>query len=102
MTGTLLAAVLEVANDAVIRAGLRRRGWVVVALGATALGACGVVVNLLPFDFSRTLPGYVAFFALVSIAFGQIVFRDAMPRSTWIGVGLILIGSAVMQLGVAR
>ena len=97
-----LAAVLEVASDAVIRAGLRRRGWVVVALGATALGGCGVVVNLLSIEFSKALPGYVAFFALVSMAFGQIVFREAMPRSMWIGVSLMLIGSAVMQLGVAR
>jgi small multidrug resistance family-3 protein len=101
MTAMIFAAVLEVGGDAVIRAGLRGHAWAVVALGAVGLGAYGVVINLLPMDFSKVLAGYVAFFALVSIAFGHIIFREAIPRSTWVGVSIMLIGSAVVQLGAA-
>ena len=46
----LLAAVLEVGGDAMIRAGLRARGWLLVALGAVVLGAYGIVLNRLPID----------------------------------------------------
>lgn len=102
VTVMLVAATLEVGGDAVIRAGLRGRAWLLVALGALVLGGYGVVVNLLPMDFSRLLVGYIAFFALVSVAFGHLVFHEAIPVSTWVGVGLMLAGSAVVQLGAAH
>jgi drug/metabolite transporter superfamily protein YnfA len=102
VTVMLLAALLEVGGDAVIRAGLRGRAWLLVALGAVVLAGYGVVVNLLPMDFSRLLPGYVAFFALGSVTFGRLVFHEAIPVSTWVGVGLMLAGSACVQLGAAR
>ena len=101
VTVMLVAATLEVGGDAVIRTGLRGRAWSLVALGAVVLAGYGVVVNLLPMDFSRLLAAYVAFFALVSVAFGRVVFHEAIPLSTWVGVGLMLAGSAVVQLGAA-
>jgi drug/metabolite transporter superfamily protein YnfA len=101
VTVMILAAVLEVGSDAVIRVGLRRRAWALGTLGAMGLGVCGVAINLLPMDFSKVLAGYVAFFALVSVAFGHIIFREAISRSTWVGVGIMLVGSAVVQLGAA-
>jgi drug/metabolite transporter (DMT)-like permease len=50
-------------------------------------------------DFSKVLPSYIVFFALVSLAFGHLVFREAIPVSTWLGVGVMLVGSAIVQFG---
>ena len=93
------AAILEVGGDALIRRGLRGPGLGVVALGFVVLGSYGILVNLLPFDFSRLLGAYVGVFALVSVATGRIVFREAVPWSTWLGLAVILIGSAIIHLG---
>jgi drug/metabolite transporter superfamily protein YnfA len=95
----LAAAACEVGGDALIRSGLRGRGWLIVALGAATLCAYGVIVNLLPLDFSKLLGTYVGFFAAASIVFGKIAFRESVPSSTWIGLAVILVGSAIVQLG---
>jgi small multidrug resistance family-3 protein len=96
------AAIFEVGGDAMIRSGLRGRGWLFVALGVATLGAYGVIVNLLPLDFSKALASYVALFALVSVVFGRVLFREAVPVSTWIGLLVILVGSAIVQFGSAK
>jgi drug/metabolite transporter superfamily protein YnfA len=96
------AAVLEVGGDAVIRTGLRgHRPWVLLG-GFVILGSYGVVVNLLPLDFSRLLGVYVGVFAVVSVLVGKVVFGDQLPTSTWLGVGVILVGSLIVQFGGAR
>jgi small multidrug resistance family-3 protein len=95
----LSAAVLEVGGDAVIRHGLRRRSLAAALLGFLALGSYGVAVNLLGQDFSRTLGTYVGVFALVSVLAGKLVFRDAIPASSWCGLAVILAGCAIIQLG---
>jgi drug/metabolite transporter superfamily protein YnfA len=99
MSVLFAAAILEVGGDATIRAGLRGRGLLLVTLGCASLAAYGVVVNLLPIDFSKLFTTYVAFFALASIAFGRIAFGDPLPGSTWIGALVILVGSAIVQFG---
>jgi drug/metabolite transporter superfamily protein YnfA len=95
----LAAALLEVVGDAVIRKGLRGSGAALVVLGFAILGTYGVVVNLLEIDFSRLLGAYVGVFALLSVLVGRVVFRDAVPASTWLGLALILGGSLVIHLG---
>jgi len=94
-----LAAVFEVGGDAVIRAGLRSHAAAIIALGFVALGSYGVVVNLVPVDFSKLLGTYVAFFALGSVSCGALVFRERVPSSTWIGLLVIAVGSATIQIG---
>jgi len=98
-TTMLLAAALEVGGDALIRAGLHGKGLVLVVGGFAVLGSYGVVVNLLPMDFSKLLGTYVAFFAVVSVLFGCFAFGDAVPASTWLGLAIIIVGSAVIQVG---
>ncbi len=93
------AALLEVGGDAVVRQGLRGRSLTLVAVGGLMLATYGVVVNLVKWDFSRLLGAYVAVFALVSVLIGRIWFREAVPASTWIGLGLILLGGLVIQVG---
>ena len=95
----ILAAVFEVAGDALIRAGLRGRGFLLVLAGFGVLGSYGIVVNLLPLDFSKLLGGYVAFFAIVSVLGGRVLFHETISPSTWIGLAVILIGSAIIQSG---
>jgi drug/metabolite transporter superfamily protein YnfA len=98
----LVAAAFEVGGDAMIRAGLRERGWLVVALGVVTLGAYGVVVNLLPIDFSKLLATYVGFFALLSVLFGRVLFKEHVPVTTWVGLAVILAGSAIIQFGALK
>ena len=54
------------------------------------LAGYGLVVNLVTWDFSRLLGVYVAVFALVSVLAGRFWFREAVPASTWVGLGLIV------------
>jgi small multidrug resistance family-3 protein len=94
-----LAAVLEVAGDAFVRAGLRGRGIAFVALGFVVLGSYGLVVNLLDLDFSRLLGVYIGVFALVSVLTGRLVFHDRVATSTWSGLAVILAGSLIIYVG---
>jgi small multidrug resistance family-3 protein len=93
------AALLEVGGDAVVRAGLRGRGLVFILVGMLMLGAYGLLVNTVRWDFSRLLGSYVAVFALVSVLCGRLVFREAVQLSTWVGLALIMMGGWVIQFG---
>jgi small multidrug resistance family-3 protein len=95
------AAALEVVGDAVIRRGLRGGGVALVVAGFCVLGAYGLVVNQLQVDFSRLLGAYVGIFAVVSVAVGRLAFHDRVPASTWLGLAVILAGSAIIHLGQA-
>ena len=99
MAVLVLAAALEVLGDALIRKGLRGAGLGLVALGFVVLGSYGVVVNRLALDFSQLLGAYVGFFAIVSVLFGRFVFKEQIPTSTWVGLGVVLAGSLIIQLG---
>ena len=95
----VLAALFEVSGDALIRAGLRGKGLVLIVFGFVVLGSYGVVLNQLPIDFSKLLGVYVGLFALVSILFGKLIFGETIPIATWLGLAIVLLGSAVMQWG---
>jgi multidrug transporter EmrE-like cation transporter len=93
------AALFEVGGDALIRRGLRQSGWPMVAAGCIVLALYGVAVNLVNWDFSKLLGVYVAFFAVVSILCGCLIFRESVPPSTWLGLALIVAGGLVIQFG---
>jgi drug/metabolite transporter superfamily protein YnfA len=93
------AALLEVGGDATIRHGLRGGRAATITLGCVMLAAYGVAVNMVTWDFSRLLGVYVAVFALISVLFGKLVFAEIVPVSTWVGLGLIVAGGAVIQFG---
>ena len=95
----VVAALFEVGGDALIRAGLRGKGYLLVALGFVVLGSYGVVLNQIAIDFSKLLGVYVGLFAAVSILFGRFLFHEAIPTSTWLGLGIVLVGSVVIQWG---
>jgi small multidrug resistance family-3 protein len=95
----LAAALLEVAGDATVRKGMRGSGIAFIATGCIMLGTYGVVVNLVPWDFSKLLGVYVAVFATVSVLFGRFVLRETVPVTTWLGMAIIIIGGMVVQFG---
>ena len=95
----ILAAVLEVGGDAMIRTGLRKSSVLSLVLGFLTLGCYGLMVNMVKWDFSKLLGVYIAFFALASILAGRFVFADTIPLSTWLGLGLIMAGGFVIQFG---
>jgi multidrug transporter EmrE-like cation transporter len=97
----LAAAILEVGGDAMIRKGLRGSSLLFICMGFAALGCYGLVVNMVRWDFSKLLGVYVAVFAVVSILAGRFIFKESIPLSTWVGLGMIIGGGLVIQLGGA-
>src|SRR5664279_5277184 len=95
----IAAALLEVGGDAVVRRGLRGNNLLFIVTGCAALGCYGLVVNSVKWDFSKLLGVYVAVFALISVLAGRLVFKEAIPLSTWLGLTLIVAGGAVIQFG---
>ncbi len=93
------AAILEVGGDAVVRKGLRGSGLIVILSGFVMLGCYGIVVNMVKWDFSKLLGVYVAIFALVSTLFGKVIFKEAIPASTWTGLAVIVCGALIIQFG---
>ena len=53
---------------------MRGGGLFFIAMGCAMLGTYGVVVNRVPWDFSRLLGVYVAVFATVSVLFGRFAY----------------------------
>jgi small multidrug resistance family-3 protein len=95
----VVASILEVGGDAIIRKGLRGSGLLIVLIGFVVLGGYGVVVNLLHLDFSRLLGAYVGIFALTSVLFGKIAFGEQIATSTWAGLAVVMLGSLIIQFG---
>ena len=95
----LLAALFEVGGDALIRVGLRENGYLLIVLGFVILGSYGLVLNQVPIDFSKLLGVYVGLFAATSVLFGRFVFHESPSFHVWLGAGIVLAGSALMQWG---
>lgn len=95
----LLAALLEIGGDAVIRKGLRSSGLLLIVAGIVLLGCYGLVVNTVKWDFSKMLGVYVAVFAVISTLIGRIIFSENVPTSTWIGIAVIVCGGLIIQFG---
>jgi len=78
---------------------MRGSGVALVLLGTLALGAYGVAVNVLRVDFSRVLGAYVGVFAFLSVLIGRLVFEETVGRTTWLGLGVVLVGSVIVFQG---
>jgi len=93
------AAVLEISGDAVTRKGLRGSGWPWIVCGGLLLASYGLVVNTVKWDFSKLIGVYVGMFALVSVLVGRFVLDEQVAPTTWIGLGIIILGGMVIQFG---
>ena len=92
------SALLEVGGDAMIRRGLRGGGLLLVVLGFVTLGSYGVLLTWLEVDFGKLLGTYVGLFALASLLLSHVAFRERVSPQTWVGLGIILLGSLIIQL----
>ena len=95
----VVAALLEVSGDALIRKGLRSSAIAFIAGGFIILGVYGLVVNIVKWDFSRLLGIYVAVFAVISILFARYFFQESISTATWVGMAIIVICGLVIQFG---
>ena len=93
----VLAALLEVGGDALIRIGLRGPGYWIVA-GALTLFAYGVMVNLSGVDFNRLMGIYIAVFFLVSQTISFIVFKQLPDDRMILGGSFIITGGLLILL----
>ena len=94
----VLAALLEVGGDALIRGGLQRRGVPLLLAGAATLVVYGFMVNLTKLDFSRLMGLYIVIFFLVAQAVAVLVFHERIDRAVMAGGGLIALGGIVMTV----
>jgi len=94
----VLAALLEVGGDALVRSGLQQRGVLLLVAGAATLVVYGFMVNLTKLDFSRLMGLYIVIFFLVAQAVAVLCFRERIDRAVIAGGGLVVLGGIVMTL----
>jgi len=94
----VLAALLEVGGDALIRAGLQRRGALLLLAGAVTLVVYGFMVNMTKLDFSRLMGLYIVIFFLVAQAVAVLIFREDIDLAVWVGGGCIVVGGIIMTV----
>ncbi len=93
----VLAAVLEVGGDALVRIGLHSYGYSLAA-GAFALFAYGILVNQSGVDFNRLMGIYIAVFFVVSQAISLILFKQLPDDRLILGGGFIVAGGLLILL----
>lgn len=95
-----LAALLEVAGDAVVRTGLFAPGVArkvsLVLLGGLLLTIYGVVVNTPKWDFGRLLGVYVTLFFVAAQIINFVGFHVRPGAPVLVGGALIVAGGLVM------
>ena len=92
----LLAAVLEVGGDALIRSGLKGGGVLLMVLGAGVLVGYGFLVNLTGLDFGRLMGIYIVMFFVISQIGALLVFREKLSVPMVCGGLLVIAGGVVM------
>ena len=93
----LLAAVLEVGGDALLRAGLKGKGALLLAAGAAALILYGVLVNLTALDFGRLMGVYIVLFFVISQLTAVLLFHERPPLPVLLGGLLVICGGIIMS-----
>jgi hypothetical protein len=95
----LIATLLEVSGDAVVRMGIYnhigavRLGWFLG--GAILLFGYGLIVNLAPLEFGQLVGLYIATLFVVWQLINYIVFRTAPTLPIVLGGTLIIIGGLI-------
>ena len=97
----LLAAILEVGGDALVRGGLQTHGTARIgfmAAGAVILFSYGLFVNLSPLDFGKVLGAYVVLFFVVAQIMNWLVFGVQPGAAIFLGGALICAGGTVLAI----
>jgi small multidrug resistance family-3 protein len=97
----LVATLLEVTGDAVVRKGLGHdAGW--ARLGIFVAGACflfgyGLFLNLAPLEFGRVVGLYIATLFVMWQVISFIAFRSVPSLPILVGGALIIAGGAIVS-----
>lgn len=91
----IVSAMLESGGDAMVRAGLHGRSWLLVS-GAASLVAYGVLVNQSRLAFGRLMGAYIVVFFLVSQLLSAVFFHQFPHRRTVLGGALMLAGGVAL------
>ena len=94
----ILAAILEVGGDALIRSGLKSNGILLLISGAAVLIAYGFMVNLTKLNFGRLMGIYIVLFFLVAQLVSVLIFKEKMPIGVIVGGTLVTAGGLLMTL----
>jgi len=97
----LLATLLEVSGDAVVRSALHHVSGplrlALFALGAALLFGYGTLLNLAPIDFGRVVGLYIATLFVVWQLITWIAFRSVPTLPILCGGALIIAGGLVVS-----
>jgi hypothetical protein len=97
----LIATVLEVGGDAVIRAGLYNHAGLMrlglFLLGALLLFGYGSFLNLAPFEFGQVVGLYIATLFVVWQVINFVAFRTLPTPPILLGGVLIIAGGAIVS-----
>jgi small multidrug resistance family-3 protein len=94
----VIAALLEVGGDAIVRWGLKEGRILGFILGAVVLLTYAVLVNTPKWDFGRLLGIYIAIFFIVAQLVSIIVFKETFRFPTLIAGVLIVSGGIILTL----
>ncbi len=98
----LVAALLEVGGDALVRGGLQSAGWLaragLIAAGGLVLLLYGLMVNAPAWDFGRLLGVYVAVFFVMAQVINLAAFGARPGAAVLVGGALIVAGGLTVAL----
>lgn len=94
----ILAAILEVGGDALIRNGIKGGGIGLMLSGVIVLAVYGFMVNLTKLDFGHLMGLYIVLFFVVSQTIAVVVFKERLHLPVAIGGSLVIIGGVLMSL----
>src|ERR1700681_4747364 len=96
----VIATILEVSGDAVVRMGIYQQvGAVRIALflaGAALLFGYGSFLNLAPIEFVRVVGLYIATLFVVWQVINFVAFRTLPTMPIWVGGGLVIAGGMII------
>ncbi len=96
----IVATVMEVSGDAIVRIGLGQPTWGMKALyfaaGAALLFGYGLALNLAPLEFERVVGIYIATLFVVWQIISFIAFRSVPTLPVLVGGALIIAGGLVV------
>lgn len=93
----IVAAVLEVFGDALVRMGLDGRAYWIGA-GALTLLMYSLLINKSGLDFNRMMGAYIPIFFLVSQLISFVLFKQIPDDRLILGGGFIVTGGLVILL----
>ncbi|HEY1477279.1 MAG TPA: hypothetical protein VGF37_06280 [Chthoniobacterales bacterium] len=95
----IVGGFLALTGGLLIRKGQRGGGAFIMVAGALAFAGYGVVVNVVPWNFSRIMCAYIAVFTLITFSWRQFILGQKLPKVIWLGVVIVVTGGLFVVFG---